>query len=266
MAKFCTTCGATLDDSATFCTNCGTPQQPSAAPAAVGAGATPAANAAAGVKNAFNSVKENVNPKEIIDSMTIDNIKNITKNPNKNTIIGLSVCGGVLIIVIIILCALLFGKPYKKALNKYFDAMEDCNGKKYVAVTMADFMKEEAEDDLPDDYDSLEEYWKDELEETKEYWEDDKELGDNLKYSYKIKKVKKIKDSKLKDAQKYWKKTYDLDSDDVKVTKGYEVKCKVTIKGKDDDESDTDTYYVLKVNGDWIVSGWLPSLDDDDDD
>ncbi|MBR1763975.1 MAG: zinc ribbon domain-containing protein [Ruminococcus sp.] len=265
MAKFCTTCGATLDDSATFCTNCGTPQQPSAAPAAVGAGATPAANAAAGVKNAFNSVKENVNPKEIIDSMTIDNIKNITKNPNKNTIIGLSVCGGVLLIVIIILCALLFGKPYKKALNKYFDAMEDCNGKKYISVTMADFMKEKAEDDLDDEYDSLEEEYDAYLEDIKEAAEDDDDIGDNPKYSYKIKKVKKVKDSKLKSAQKYYKKRYDLDSDEVKVTKGYEVKCKVTIKGDEGDDSETTTYYVLKVNGDWIVSGWLPSLDDDDD-
>ena len=87
MSKFCTTCGASLDDSATFCTTCGTPQ-PSAAPAAAAqpaaAGATPASNAAAGVKNAFGAVKENFKPKEIIQSMTLDNIKNIRKNPNKN--------------------------------------------------------------------------------------------------------------------------------------------------------------------------------------
>lgn len=262
MSKFCTTCGATLDDSATFCTNCGTPQQPSAAPVggAVSGGATPAANAAAGVKNAFANVKENIKPKEIIDSMTLDNIKNITKNPNKNTIIGLSVCGGVFIILLVIILVLIFGSPYKKALNNFFDAMEDCNGKKYISATMCDFMKEDAEDDLDDDYDSLEEYWDEKLEK----WKDDaeEEYGDNLKYSYKVKKAKKLSDSKLKSAQKSYKKRYDLDSDEVKVTKGYEVKCKVTVKGSDDDDTNTVTYYVLKVNGDWIVEDYLPSDDD----
>ena len=48
MSKFCTTCGAALDDNATFCTNCGTPQQAQqaapaqgAAPAQANAGGTP---------------------------------------------------------------------------------------------------------------------------------------------------------------------------------------------------------------------------------
>lgn len=255
MSKFCTTCGATLDDSATFCTNCGTPQQPSAAPMMNNAGAaaaTPAANAAENVKNAFNNIKENVKPKDIIDSMTLDNIKNITKNPNKNTIIGLSVCGVALVIVLIIVFSLLLGKPYKKVLNKYFDSMEDVNAKKYISVMYTDFEKEDAEDNLPDKYDSLEERIEDRLDNIKDEAED--EYGDKVRYSYKVKKVKKLKDSKLKDYKKDYKETYDLDSDEVKVTKGYEVKCKVTVKGKDDKDTNTITYTILKVNGDWVIA------------
>ena len=106
MSKFCTTCGASLEDNATFCTNCGTPQdannqQNNAAPN----GQTPAASAADAVKNTFSGVSFS----SVKDSLTMDNIKNITKKPNKNTIIGLCVIAVVVIAVIVLLCVLLLG-------------------------------------------------------------------------------------------------------------------------------------------------------------
>ena len=255
MSKFCTTCGATLDDSATFCTNCGTPQQPSAAPAggAVAGGSTPAANAAAGVKNAFANVKENIKPKEIIDSMTLDNIKNITKNPNKNTIIGLSVCGGVFIILLVIILVLIFGSPYKKALNKYFDAMEDCNGKKYISATMCDFMKDAAEDDL-DDYDSLEESYDDYLEEIRDANEE--EYGENIKISYKVNEKEELDED---DIESYTSKLENYTDDketEIKLTEGYKIKTTFKVKGSEVDSGNDEekaTYIVGKVNGKWVI-------------
>ena len=146
-----------------------------------------------------------------------------------------------------------FRSPYKSVLNKYFDAMEDCNAKKYISVTMTDFQKEYAEDHLSDDYDSLEERYEDVLDRMKDAAED--EYGDKVRYSYTVKKAKSLSDSKLKDwRDKYLDRYDDLDKSDVKVTKGYEVKCKVTVKGKDDDDSRTVTYTILKVNGDWVIA------------
>ena len=39
----------------------------------------------------------------------------------------------------------------------------------------------------------------------------------------------------------------------VKISKGYEVEIKATIKGDDEKETDTTTLSVYKINGDWCI-------------
>ena len=77
MSKFCTTCGAQLDDNATFCTSCGATQgeQPKQESAAASADDT--------VKNTFSDIKDKVDVGAIKDSLTIDNIKSLKSNQTR---------------------------------------------------------------------------------------------------------------------------------------------------------------------------------------
>lgn len=251
MAKFCTSCGASLDDNATFCTSCGAQlgNAPSAAPqpGAPAANNTAAAfqNAAAQagntMKNGFNAAKE---------SLTMENIKNLKTNPNKTTLI---VLGGLIIaaiIVIIILYNLIFAHPYKGMLDDYFKGVAKGEGELVKAAypeCMIDYRK-----DQDDDFDE-DDYFDDIASSMQEYLED--KLGEDIKISYDIKDEKKLSSKKLEDIEEDLEDRYDAS---VKVSKAFKVKIKAKIKGDDDDKSDTMNVTVAKVDGQWcIVDGDL---------
>lgn len=146
-------------------------------------------------------------------------------------------------------------EPYVKVLDDYFKALNKCDGKLYVKTTYFDIAKEQAEDDLDEDYDSLEEYWTERLEDNKDYNEE--EYGDNVKFSYEAKKAKELSKDKLSDIQESLCDRYDADSDEIKVTEGYEVKVKITTKGDDDEETDTENCYIYKINRQWVLSPYF---------
>jgi len=253
MSKFCTTCGASLEDNATFCTNCGTPQE--AAPQQNGVdpnAQTPAASAADAVKNTFSGVSFT----SVKESLTMDNIKNITKKPNKNTIIGLCVIGVVVIAVIVILCLLLFGGGYKKPIDNMVAAMTKGEGK-YIKATYPDFMIEEVEDsiDKSNKYDDVDDYFDERAEKLKESLE--KRLGDDPSIKYSVKKKKELTNKQLKSLKEEFEDEYELDK--VSVSDGYKLTLSVTWKGDDDDATDESREItVAKVNGTWtVISGNL---------
>lgn len=247
MSKFCTTCGASLDDNATFCTNCGTPQEGGVQQNAAGGQAqTPAASAADAVKNTFADVSF----KSVKDSLTMDNIKNITKNPNKNTIIGLSVIGVVAIAVIIILCTLLLGGGYKKPIDNLIKAYTTGEGKYYVA-NMYDLQKEAEEEryvDKSKKYDTLEEYYDEKMENMQEKFED--RYGEGFKIKYKVTKKKEASDKTLKALKTTLKEIYD---EKVDISAMYTLTLEMTWKGPDDEDEDDRTVIVAKVNGTWTL-------------
>lgn len=246
MSKFCTTCGATLEDNATFCTNCGTPQEVSAQNAVGAQGQTPAASAADAVKNTFSDVSF----KSVKDSLTMDNIKNITKNPNKNTIIGLSVIGVVAITVIIILCVVLFGGAYKKPIDKVIKAYTTGEGKYYVE-TLYDLQQEAQEETFVDKskkYDTLEEYYDERMEQYNEQMTD--RYGDGFKIKYKITKKKEASEKQLKSLRNALKEVYD---EKVDVSAMYTLTLEVTWKGPDDEDEDDRVVTVAKINGTWTL-------------
>ncbi len=291
MSKFCISCGAQLDDDAGFCTLCGTPQnaqpqnqnvqaqapiqdgynygqqpqqnvqpgfgqQPNPNMNAQGglnmsnftqAAGNAAQQAGAAVKNTFSGVSFD----SVKGAMSVEDIKNVGKTKNKNTIIGLAACGAVLIIIIIILISLLAKKPYEKPIGYLFTAIEKCDGST-LEKAFPDYMNELAEDNMDDDkYDSLSEYYEDAmLEDLHDNLEDD--YGKNLKISYKFIKAKEMKKSDLNDLEDRVEDYYD---EKVEVEKGYKVKIKAKIKGKDDDETDTTWIDVYKIDGKWCVDG-----------
>ncbi|WP_164489192.1 zinc ribbon domain-containing protein [Ruminococcus sp. Marseille-P6503] len=244
MSKFCTTCGAQLDDGATFCTSCGAAQQeqPKQAEKTASAGET--------VKNTFNGIKDKVNVDAVKDSLSMENIKNLKTNPNKNTLIALACIAVVAILVIILVLNLIFGGKYKKPIANMLDGMEKADAAvfmKSVPKCQLDYLEETYVEDY-EQYDSVEEYFEESLDTMMEYMEE--EYGNDVKLSYSVEKKTKLSDSKLKSIRKDLEDRYDTD---VEVTKGYKVKTEISIKGDDDDDDDTVTFTVAKVDGDWVI-------------
>ncbi len=239
MSKFCTTCGASLDDNATFCTSCGASQSPAQN------NQTPAASAADTVKNTFNDIKEKVNVDAVKDSLSMENIKNLKTNPNKNTVVALACVGVIALIVIIVICNLLFGGAYKKPIDYMCKAIEKGDAK-YLKKVYSDVEWESELDDADED-EAIEEMndWLDLVVEGLE-----EEYGEDIKISYSVKKKTKLSKKKVEDFQDELEDRYD---EDVKVTKGYKVKVKMKIKGDEDDDENTSTMYVYKVDGKWCL-------------
>jgi len=161
--------------------------------------------------------------------------ENTTSSAKTNNTKNIAILAGVaaaVVILIVIICSI-FGKGYKKPIDNYFKGMEKGNADTYLKA-FPEFM----EMDKTVDEDFMEDM-KDELED---------EYGEKLKISYKITKKEKIKKDDLEDVKEYIEKKYE---EDVKVSKGYEIKVKATIKGKDDEDTDSQKMYVYKIDGKW---------------
>ena len=77
------------------------------------------------------------------------------------------------------------------------------------------------------------------------------EYGKNVKVSYKVTDKDELSDKKLKNIQEGLKDNYDIPKKSV--TKGYKVDVDMTIKGKDDEDTNETTLYIVKIKGDWYV-------------
>ena len=266
MSKFCVSCGAQLADNADFCTTCGAKQsaaQPQGAQQIGGqphpgaqqvngaaknfADAAKGLGAAAGqnVKQTFDGVSFD----SVKGAMSINDIKNVGKTKNKNTIIGLAAIAVAIVLVIIILCCAIT-PGWQKPIDRRFKAMNKCDGSLY-AKTFADAYNDYVDEHYvsdDDDYDSIEEYYEEQLNDIKDYAED--EYGDNVKYKVKVLKKKELKKSDLKDVEDRYEDYYD---ESVDVSKGYKVKLKITVKGKDDDDTDNTWMNVYKIDGKWVL-------------
>lgn len=162
-------------------------------------------------------------------------VNNSTSTAKKMDTKNMAIIGGIIAAIIIVLIILFstFGKGWEKPIKNYFKGMEKAKAETYLKAypEFMDMSDKIDDEDLEDRLDNLED-----------------EYGEKIKISYKIAKKEKIKKSELDDVTEYIKKTYE---EDVKVSKGYEVKVKATIKGKDDDETDTQKLYVYKIDGKW---------------
>lgn len=268
MSKFCVNCGSRLEDDAVFCTSCGA-QQPAAQQdgAQQDFGAQPqqngginmnditaaASNMAQSAGQAVKNTFEGVTFDSVKDSMSMENIKNLGKTKNKNTIIGLAAAAVVIILVIVIVCSL-FTPAYEKPVATYFKAIEKGDGELF-AKAMPDYINDANEDyieEYAEKYDTVEEYYEDEtLEWVIDGLED--EYGDNLKISYKVVKKKALKKKELKDAEETIEDRYD---EEVDISKGYKLKVKMKIKGSEDKDDDNTWMYVYKIDGKWCMANY----------
>lgn len=164
-----------------------------------------------------------------------------TKSASNNTKLFAIIGGAVAALLVVILLIVALGGGYKKPIDNFIKGMEKGNAKTMMKAFPA-VMKEDLEDYITDER----------LDDMKESLED--EYGKNIKITYKILDKEKIDKDDLKEVQEDLEDQYpDAKKSKVKVTAGYKLSVKMTIKGKDDKESDTVTMKVYKIGGKWCI-------------
>ena len=184
-------------------------------------------------------VEQKVAKKDVKNATTSTNsspIDEAEKKSNKNV----AIIGGVVvvaIIVIIIVFALISG-AYKSPIKNYFNGMQKASSKTYLKA-FPSFMQDELEKSYDDDR----------MEEMMESYE--KKYGDKVKITYKILDKTKLEKDELDDVKDDLKDEYE--DEKIKVTKGYEVCIKATIKGSDEEEVDYTSLKIYNINGKWCL-------------
>ncbi len=221
-----------------FCKNCGK-ELPENGVCECGAVATPIEE----VKEEIKEVKEEV--AQAVETVT-ENVAEAVSANNAPTTSGgtdvkmLAIIGGAAVVGLIIIIALfsaIFGGGYKKPVEKYFKALQKADMDKYLEC-FCDDVAEEYEEIIDDHYDDE---FEDYIEVMIDALEDD--YGKNIKFKVKFEEKDEMKNRDIKDYE---------DTLDVDISKGYEVKFTLTVKGKKDKDELDFVALVGKVDGE----GW----------
>ncbi len=227
MSKFCTNCGAPIEDDIVFCTNCGAKNEELEAPA------------------------EQVEQQEVIAAEETPAKKNFIEKAidwvKANTLKTIIIAGAA-IVVLVLAIILLGGKPYQSAVNNYQAVL---NGKASKLEKMApkeywEYMEDENEDfDIDEVKDQFEENYETSLEFLEEKY------GDNIRIKIKVTDEKKLKDKKVKDLADALNEKYDIKKKSVK--QAYELELEMTIKGSDDEDDSERELYAVKIGSKWYL-------------
>lgn len=241
---FCTKCGQQIPDDSKFCEFCGEKFDESAGTQdSFGAGDATATEKASPVDTIKNSVNDIVNGK---------------KNDKQLIVIG--AVAVVALLAILLIFNGLFGSSPKKALKNYIEGAATYDFKDYWNNSL-NAKKAQKKLDVydADDYEDAYEDAKDLFEEAKEEMEDDDK---EIKVKVDIKDVEKIGKS---DKEFDWacelmedrNDDYDVD----KIQKFAIVKARVKLEyyedgDKEDSDTSTTEYLLVKLGGDWFVTGF----------
>ncbi len=137
---------------------------------------------------------------------------------------------------------------YRGALNSYFDAIEDGNGKEYAKCMFFDefveLLSEEANLSVDEFYATFDEYVE------KCDYNLEAKFGSDYKISYKVTDSEKLDD----DEKEYVEAAYSLMFDDVNLGSGYEFDLEITVKGSEDEKTYEANGAAIKINDDWVIS------------
>lgn len=195
--------------------------------------------------NCGAAVVETTTKKDVKENPTnTTNTEKVNTNGEKNkktyALIG-GIAAAVVIVLILIIALMSSANSYKKPLDNLFAGIQKANSKTFLKA-----FPEVMRDDMEDSFDN------DDLEELLESFED--EVGKNVKISYKVLDKEKIDKDDLEDLQDSLEDEYG--SKKTKITKGYKLTIKITIKGKDDsDTSPSMDINVYKIGGKWCLGG-----------
>lgn len=137
-------------------------------------------------------------------------------------------------------------KPYAHALDDYFKALEHADAELLMKCTpfyKTDHLKKTggADFDVDAHFEELADHMQELLEEV---------YGDNIKITYEIKDEKELSQKKLDSITQEIKDSYEAD---VTVESAYKVKILARIKGDYEDDADTSTITVAKIDGEWYI-------------
>lgn len=233
MSKFCTKCGATLEDNAAFCTSCGTKFEAVAQPQAA-----PAQAPASSGESILDKVKANAN---------VESLKKLQSDPNFTKYVGIGAVAVVVLILIIILVNVI-GSGYEKPIDKFLKGIEKEDGEIIMEAFHEQELKSEKKDmewtskEQKDSYESMAKL---------NYAMYEAEFGKKLSISWKEVDREKLDDDDLKEYEDTLEEMWDEKGLDV--SKGYEVDVEIKVKGKDDKDELDGSFVVLKVDGDWCL-------------
>ncbi len=296
MPKFCTQCGSPLSDDAAFCNSCG---------AKVGSVEektvenTPISEEVTEVKAETTVETENANPEvkpaeasveekeqtsqpventapaqePTSDSTPLDKGIAFAKDkvgdkyeafktsPNRDKYIGFAAIGIVAIVIIIVALSIIFSGGYKGVVKDYmkyyakgdYDSFVEATPNIiYDAILESEYNGDEddMEDDMENNWDTISSYIKD--------------------IDYEISDAEKFSSDQLDDLEDSLQDEYeDYVDKNIKVSKAYEVKVRITTKIKGSDTKNKDKAYLIvaKVNGDWgvVLESSSSQIDDFDD-
>lgn len=273
--KFCMNCGAQMEDSAEICPSCNAKQTTTAdtADPTVPANAAEATKSAEVAEAAKSSSQTNMKFCMHCGSQMEDNAEvcpscgaNQTNsaeaadptvpaeaaNPSSKTKPVLIAAAAVVVLIILLILKALFGASYIDPVDNLCKCMETGKGK-YLYKCVPAFLIEDEYDDMKKSeiIDELDESAEDMLESL------EKTFGDDIKVKYKVKKKEKIDSDDIDELEDDLKDEYDKR---IKISKGYELKVKLTIKGDDRDSSNTQTLKVYKISGKWYFLDNIPGL------
>lgn len=250
MSKFCSKCGAELEENSAFCSACGEKIEATEAEvtnetvveenAVVEEApvATEAANAAIINKEALTSAANDLKDKGL-------EIANKVKGDKK--LLGIVAGALALIIALCVICPIAFPGP-KSAVKNYIKGNFNGDWKAYVDCRpdeVWEYLEEKYDIDMDEREEQFEDNWDDRLDDLED------EYGRNVKVTYKIVDKDEMDKDDLDDIRDSYKDTYDIAKRDI--TAGYELDVEVTIKGREDEDTEDATFYVFKLGGKWYV-------------
>lgn len=226
MSKFCTNCGALLDDQALFCTNCGN----ALASAPVEAAPVEAVPVEAAPVEAAPAGKPQLNIKLI------------------------AIAAGILAVVIILSCFIipsLFAGP-ESALKNMIAVWKGNDNKveSLMPGSIWEYVEDENDDFDMDDF--AEEFAEKTLENLESIY------GEDIRISYEVDKKTALKEKKLEDIAEDLADRYDIDEDSVK--DGYKLKVTMTIEGDEDEDEDEGEFTIIKIGNKWYVYDMISSI------
>ena len=218
MSKFCANCGNQLNDNDMFCQNCGARQEVAQQP---------------------------------YMQQPMQASKPAAKLPlSKNMLIAIGAAAVLVIALIIIISTATAGGGYKSAIDNMIDVtfkgkldkIEDCYPKEYW-----EYMEEELDMNLKEMIEELEdeEVFEDMMDELED------EYGKNVKISYKVLEDEKADKDIFDSVKEGLKDNYDIPKKNLKEVR--EVELEMTIKGKDDKDSEETTLYIAKIGKKWYI-------------
>lgn len=246
MSKFCANCGEELQDDAMFCGKCGSRQpeqqiQPEQKPVQIEQQPAETGNTqsdTAPKTSPVNGMAEKVNAF-------------IGKVKSKDTK-AIGILAGVaaaLIIIVVVVCVVRFsGGGPGSALDDFIDVTYNGKINKLESIAPAEYwasMKDSTGLSFSKMKALYEEIYDDRLDDLEDLY------GEDVKASVKVTVIDDVSKSTLSNMKDYLKRNYDIPKKSVEEAK--ELEFDITIRGDDDKDTDEETCYAVKIDGDWYI-------------